>query len=120
MSQPIILRQTQKIDATGQAMGRLATQIATMLRGKNHPEYVPHVDAGDIVEVTNVDKVTFSGKKMDQKVYYRHSGYPGGLKTTKMGELFEGKPGEVLIRAVKQMLPNTRLRNGMMKRLFIK
>ena len=113
-------RNLHKIDATDQVVGRIATKIATLLRGKNKPEYVPHVDNGDIVEVTNIQKLSFSGKKLDQKKYFRYSGYPGGLKETKMSDLQKDKPDEILRKAVKKMLPATRLRNGMMKRLIIK
>lgn len=115
-----IERKLQKIDATGQAIGRLATGIALILRGKTKPEYQAHLDLGDIVEVLNIEKAKFSGKKLDQKMYHHYSGYIGGLKSRKMGEVFEKNPGDVLYRAVKEMLPNTKLRNGMMKRLIIK
>lgn len=114
------LRKLHKIDATDQTVGRLATQIAIILRGKDRPEYTPNIDEGGIVEVANIKKLKFTGKKLDQKNYYRYSGYPGGLKTLKMRDLAAKKPGEVLSRAVKQMLPPNRLRNGMMKRLKIK
>lgn len=109
-----------EIDATNQTVGRLATRIATLLRGKHKAQYQPHLDQGDIVVILNADKVKFSGKKLDQKEYYSYSGYPGGLKTKKMSDVFKAKPGEVITRAVKQMLPATRLRDGMMKRLIIK
>jgi len=115
-----IERKLHKVDATGKTIGRIATDIATKLRGKNKPEYVPYLDMGDIVEVVNVDKVVFSGKKIEQKKYHRYSGYPGGLKTDKMKDVFAKNPGEVLKKAVKQMLPDTRLRNGMLKRLIIR
>jgi len=113
-------RKTQKIDATDQAVGRLATKVATFLRGKHNPEYQPHIDAGDVVEVSNIDKLKFTGKKLDQKRYYSYSGYPGGLKEKKMSDLNEKDPGEILRRAVRKMLPATRLRTGMLKRLIIK
>lgn len=109
-----------KFDATGKTVGRLATQIAIILRGKNKPEYVPHLDLGDIVEVTNIGNLKFTGKKLEQKQYHRYSGYPGGLKSDKMSKVFSQRPAEVLRMAVKQMLPATRLRNGMLKRLIIK
>lgn len=112
-----IERKLHKIDATGQVVGRIATQIATILRGKNKPEYVPHLDMGDIVEVNNVDKLKFTEKKLDQKKYYSYSGYPSGMKEKKMKEL---EPAEILTRAVREMLPPTKLRKGMMKRLIIK
>lgn len=115
-----IKRQVHKIDATDQAIGRLATKIAILLRGKNKPEYIPNIDNGDIVEVINIKKLKFTGKKFDQKKYYHYSGYPGGLKTKKMDEVFAKNPGEVLKKAVKQMLPANRLRDAMMKRLIVK
>lgn len=115
-----MVRNTHKIDATGQAYGRLASRIAILLRGKNKPTYTPHLDEGDIVEVSNVDKMTYTGKKLAQKKYYRVSQYPGGLKTTTLGAMNEKNPGEALEKAVKQMLPATKLRSGMMKRLIIK
>lgn len=113
-------RKLHKIDATDQAVGRLATQIALILRGKNKPEYQPHIDMGDIVEVSNISKVKFTGKKLDQKKYYSYSGYPGGLKEKKMKDIAESNPAEILERAVREMLPPTRLRKGMMKRLIIR
>lgn len=115
-----IHRNRHEIDATDLTIGRLSTRIATLLRGKHKAGYEPHIDEGDIVSVTNISKVRFSGKKLAQKEYYRYSGYPGGLKTKKMSEVFSEKPGDVLKRAVKQMLPPTRLRDGMMKRLTVK
>lgn len=113
-------RVRHEIDATNQTVGRLATRVATLLRGKNKASYQPHLDQGDIVVIINADKVRFSGKKLEQKEYYSYSGYPGGLKTKKMSDVFKTKPGELITRAVKQMLPPTRLREGMMKRLIIK
>lgn len=113
-------RNTHKIDASNQAVGRLASQIAIILRGKNKPEYQPHIDNGDIVEVSNINKLKFTGKKLEQKKYYKYSGYPGGLKETKMGDLAKKDQGEILRRAVKQMLPPTKLRTNMLKRLIIK
>ena len=115
----IINRQLHKIDAANQSAGRLATQIAIILRGKNKPEFQPHLDLGDIVQVSNADKLKFTGKKLEQKKYFRYSGYPGGLKETKMGDLAESNPAEILRRAVREMLPGNRLRKGMMKRLII-
>jgi large subunit ribosomal protein L13 len=115
-----IERKLHKIDATNKAVGRLATQIATILRGKNKPEYKPYLDMGDIVEVNNIDKLKFTGKKIEQKKYYRYSGYPGGLKETKLKDLLASNPGEILKKAVREMLPPTKLRNNMLKRLLIK
>jgi len=115
----MIDREIHKIDATGQAIGRLATQVATLLRGKNKATYQPHLDEGDVVYISNIRQVAFTGKKLEQKNYYRHSGYPGGLKTLKMRDLQASQPDQVLRRAVKQMLPANRLRDGMLKRLII-
>jgi len=115
-----IERKVHRLDASGQAVGRLASEIAILLRGKNKPEYEPHLDLGDTVEVVNVDKVKFTGHKFEQKNYFSATDYIGNLKTRKMSEIFVKDPGEVLRRAVKQMLPDTRLRDGMMKRLIIK
>jgi large subunit ribosomal protein L13 len=113
-------RLLHKIDATDRPVGRLASEIAIILRGKHKPEYLPHIDNGDIVEVANIKNLKFTGKKISQKEYHSYSGHPGGLKTKKMSDILKKNPGEVLVRAVKQMLPPTRLRNGMLKRLKIK
>ena len=115
-----IERKLHQLDAEGQTVGRLATQIANILHGKNKPEYQPHMDLGDIVEVKNISKLKFTGKKFDQKEYHHFSGYIGGLKSKKMSSIYTLNPGEVLKRAVKEMLPPTRLRVGMLKRLIIK
>jgi len=115
-----IERKKHQMDATDQAVGRLATQIAIILRGKNKPEYQAHLDLGDIVEVINISKLKFTGKKLDQKEYHHYSGYQGGLKTKKMSSVYALNPGEVLQRAVRDMLPPTKLRPGMLKRLIIK
>ncbi len=115
-----IERKIHKLDATDQAVGRLASQIAMILRGKNKPEFLPHIDGGDIVEVSNAAKMSFSGKKLLQKKYFSFSGYLSGLKTKRMSEVFSSDPGEVLRRAVKQMLPPTKLRDAQMKRLIIR
>jgi len=115
-----INRQRIEIDAEGAAVGRLATQIAMILMGKNKPTYTPHVDGGDFVNVANIKKVTFSGRKLVQKDYYHHTLYPGGLKRTPMKHVFERNPAEVLRRAVYGMLPKNKLREEMIKRLTIK
>lgn len=115
-----INRQLHKIDATDKSAGRIATQIAILLRGKNKPEYQPNIDNGDIVEVENIKKLKFTGKKLEQKKYFRYSGYPGGLKEKKMSDLAKNNPAEILSRAVREMLPPNKLRNGMMKRLIIR
>lgn len=111
-----IERKIYKIDASDKAVGRIATEIALILRGKNKAEYLPHIDMGDIVRVINIDKLKFSGKKIEQKKYYKYSGYPGGLKTKKIADL---KPADILKRAVRDMLPPTKHRVNMLKRLII-
>ncbi|MFW5888528.1 MAG: 50S ribosomal protein L13 [Patescibacteria group bacterium] len=114
-----IERQKHQLDAADRAVGRLASDIAILLRGKNKPDFAPHIDMGDIVEVSNVSKMRFTGKKLEQKKYYRYSGYPGGIKETKLSELKEERPEEVLERAVRNMLPANKLRKNMLKRLII-
>ena len=115
-----IERKLHQIDASGLVLGRLATEVARLLRGKNKPEYEPYLDLGDIVEISNIDKLKFSGKKLEQKQYHHYSGYLGGLKSKKMGEVYKQDPGDVLKRAVREMLPDNKLRTGMLKRLIIK
>src|ERR1700752_3548789 len=97
------------IDAADQVVGRLAVQIATVLRGKRKPDYTPHIDTGDFVVVVNAEKIRVTGDKLAQKTYYRHSGYPGGIKSRTLGEMLERKPEEVIRKAVKGMLPRNRL-----------
>ncbi|HEU0192640.1 MAG TPA: 50S ribosomal protein L13 [Gaiellales bacterium] len=97
------------VDAEAQTLGRLATRIADVLRGKGKPQYTPHVDSGDFVVVVNAEKVRVTGKKLQQKIYYRHSGYPGGLRERTLAEQLERRPEEVLRRAVRGMLPKNRL-----------
>jgi large subunit ribosomal protein L13 len=115
-----IERKLHQLDATDLAVGRLATKIAIILRGKNKPEYEAHLDLGDIVEVKNISKMKFTGKKLNQKQYHHYSGYLGGLKSKKMSEVYAKNPGEVLQKAVREMLPPTKLRIAMLKRLIIK
>jgi large subunit ribosomal protein L13 len=112
-------RKWRLIDAEGQTLGRLATEIARFLRGKDKPQYTPHVDTGDFVVVVNAEKVVVTGRKAEQKMYYRHSGYPGGLKETSYEEMLERKPTEILRRAVKGMMPKTRLGRQQLKKLKI-
>lgn len=109
-----------KIDANGKTPGRVATKIAHLLQGKDKVDYAPNKDIGDVVEVSNVDKMKFTGKKMDQKTYFSHSGYLGNQKFKSMKKVFENDPGEVLRRAVWNMLPKNRLRKPRMKKLIIK
>src|SRR5436309_6577817 len=97
------------VDAEGKTLGRLATQIADLLRGKGKPQYTPHVDTGDFVVVVNAERIHVTGKKLDQKIYYRHSGYPGGLRQRTLAEQLARRPEEVLRRAVRGMLPKNRL-----------
>jgi len=115
-----IERQMHKIDATDKAVGRIASEIANFLRGKNKPEYQPNADLGDLVEVSNIGKVKFTGNKLEQKKYYHYSGYPGGLKEIGIKDLFSKNPAEVLRKAVWNMLPKNKLRSEMIKRLTIK
>ena len=115
-----IERKIHKIDATDQTIGRLASKIALIVRGKNKSSFQPHIDGGDIVEVANIDKVKFTGKKLDQKKYFSYSGYPGGLKTRKMSDIAIKNPGEILKRAVREMLPPVKFRDNMLKRIIIK
>jgi large subunit ribosomal protein L13 len=104
-----IERRWYLVDAEGKTLGRLATQIADTLRGKTKPEYTPHVDTGDFVVVVNAEKIAVTGNKLDQKIYYRHSGYPGGLKERTLREQLDRRPTEVIRKAVKGMLPRNRL-----------
>ena len=112
-------QQTIEIDATDRAPGRIATEVATILRGKNKPDFKPNVLSGDKVKVVNASKMKFTGKKMEQKEYIRHSGYPGGLKRMPMKKVFEKDPAEVLRKAVWNMLPKNKLRNEWMKKLIV-
>lgn len=107
------------VDATGQTLGRLATQIADALRGKNKPTYTPHIDTGDFVVVVNAEKISVTGNKLAQKQYYRHSGYPGGLRSRTLSEMLERRPEEVLRIAVKGMLPRNRLARKQLTKLKI-
>ena len=107
------------VDAEGATLGRLASQVASILRGKNKPEFTPHVDAGDYVIVVNAQKVQLSGKKKDQKTYFTHSGWVGGEKITSFREMNEKKPEKVIELAVKGMLPKGPLGRQMYKKLFV-
>lgn len=113
-------RATHKIDATEQIAGRLASKISTLLQGKHKVEYQPHTDCGDFVEVTNVDKLKFTGKKLEQKVYHRNTGYPSGIRTKELKNLIKDNPAEVLEKTIYNMLPKNKLRPKMLKRLIIK
>jgi large subunit ribosomal protein L13 len=107
------------VDANGQTLGRLATQIADALRGKRKPEYTPHIDTGDFVVVVNAEKIAVTGSKRTQKLYHRHSGYPGGLKTRTLTEMLERRPEEVIRKAVKGMLPRNRLARKQLTKLKV-
>jgi len=107
------------VDASGHSPGRLAARIAMILQGKNKPVYTPHIDTGDFVIVTNVEKMQFTGRKLEQKEYHRHTGYPGGRKTTMMKELLEKHPDRILRKAVKGMLPKNRLARKQIRKLKI-
>lgn len=114
---PTVKRNIVEIDATGQVVGRLATKVAKILIGKHKPDYVPHIDAGDFVKVANANKLVLSGKKWEQKVHFRSSNRPGGIKRTPMTKLREENPGEILRHAVKYMLPKNRTQSIRLKRL---
>jgi len=114
-----VARDWYLVDAEGQTLGRLATRIADTLRGKGKPQYTPHVDTGDFVIVVNADKIAVTGNKLDQKRYYRHSGYPGGLRTRTLREQLDRRPTEVLRVAVKGMLPKNRLAARQLTKLKI-
>tara|TARA_B000000460_G_scaffold108473_1_gene76052 strand:- start:1252 stop:1683 length:432 start_codon:yes stop_codon:yes gene_type:complete len=107
------------VDATGQTLGRLASEIARRLRGKHKAEYTPHVDTGDYIIVVNAEKVFVSGNKETKKIYYRHSGYPGGIKSTSLKELREAKPEALLEKAVKGMLPRNPLGRAVFRKLKV-
>ena len=107
------------VDATGKTLGRLATEVATILRGKNKPIYTPHVDCGDYVIVINAEKVEVTGKKRKEKIYKRHTGYPGGLREMTFEESQKGKPEAIIEHAVKGMMPNGRLGRQMLKKLKV-
>ena len=107
------------IDAENAVVGRLAAYVSTILRGKNKSQYTPHMDNGDFVVVTNIEKIKFTGKKFNDKKYYRHTGYPGGIKTTNPSKLIKNKPEEILKLAVKRMLPGGPLAKKQLSKLKI-
>lgn len=110
-------RDTHTIDATNKVLGRLATEIAILLRGKHKPSFVPYKDAGDFVVVKNPEKIKLTGKKMENKKYFKHSGYLGSAKEIPLKKIFEKNPGEIVKRAVFGMLPKNKLRKEQIKRL---
>jgi len=114
-----IQREWWVVDAAGQTLGRMATRIATILRGKHKPMYTPHMDCGDHVIVINAGKIQVTGKRLDQKVYYRHSGYPGGLKSITLRDQLQKHPTRAIQLAVRGMLPKNRLGRQMIKKLRV-
>ena len=114
-----VVRNWYVVDAEGLSLGRLAAKVATVLRGKHKPTYTPHVDCGDFVIVVNASKVNLTGNKLDNKIYYNHSGYTGGLRERTAREMKEKYPVEMVERAIKGMLPHNRLGRQMSKKLFI-
>ena len=114
-----IERKWYVVDATGYTLGRLASEVAKILRGKNKPIFTPFIDTGDYVIITNADKIKVKGKKLEQKVYYRHSDYVGGMKETTLKEMLNKKPERVIELAVKGMLPKGPLGRTMYKKLFV-
>ena len=114
-----IERKWYVVDATGYTLGRLASEVAKVLRGKNKPIFTPHMDCGDYVIVVNAEKIKVTGKKMDQKIYYNHSDYVGGMRETTLREMMAKKPEKVIELAVKGMLPKGPLGRAMIKKLFV-
>jgi len=114
-----VQREWLLVDATDKTLGRLVSRIAIMLRGKHKAEFTPHVDTGDYVVVVNAEKIRVSGKKETDKVYYRHTGYPGGIKSINFAELRERKPTEIIYKAAKGMLPRGPLGYAMLKKLKV-
>lgn len=110
-------RETHTIDASGKILGRLASEIAILLRGKHKPDFLPYKDMGDFVVVKNIDKIKLTGKKIERKIYYRHSGYLGSLKEIPLKKIFKENPAKILQRAVFGMLPKNKLRAKQIKRL---
>ncbi len=120
MARPLeVERKWYVVDAEGKHLGRLATEIARVLRGKNKVQYTPHVDVGDFVVVVNADRVVVTGRKAEQRVYRRHSGYPGGMKETSYEQMLARKPTKILRKAVYGMMPKTRLARKQFKKLKI-
>jgi large subunit ribosomal protein L13 len=114
-----IQRDWHTIDATDKVLGRMASRIAMILQGKTKPIYTPHVDTGDFVVVTNAEKIKLTGNKMNEKVYYTHSGYPGGFKEIPIKKWMDKHPDRIVTLAVKRMLPKTKLGNAMLKKLKV-
>ena len=119
VSPPQEERQWAVVDASNQILGRLASQVAAMIRGKHKPDFTPHIDTGDNVIVINAAHIRVTGRRLDQKIYYRHTGYIGGLKSEKLRDVMERDPAEAVRRAVNGMLPHTRLGRVLRKRLRV-
>ena len=113
-----VVKKWYVIDATDVTLGRLASEVANILRGKNKPQYAPNVDMGDYVIIVNAEKISVTGKKLDNKIYYHHSGYPGGMKTTTPSELRKRRPIAIIEKAVKGMIPHTKLGAKQFKNLY--
>lgn len=114
-----ITRDWYVVDAEDKILGRLATEVATVLRGKHKPQFTPHMDMGDFVIVVNAEKIKVTGNKLEQKIYYRHSGYLGGLKEENLEKVLAEKPEQAVMRAVKGMLPSSKLGRAMLKKLRV-
>ncbi|CCY08289.1 MAG: 50S ribosomal protein L13 [Coprobacillus sp.] len=114
-----IERKWYVVDATDLTLGRLSTEVATLLRGKHKPTFTPHVDCGDYVIIVNAEKVALTGSKLDDKMYYRHSGYPGGLKSRTAKRMLELQPQKVLEKSIRGMLPKNRLGDDMYRKLYV-
>jgi large subunit ribosomal protein L13 len=114
-----IVRKWYLIDATDLVLGRLSTEVATILRGKHKPTFTPHVDCGDYVIIINAEKIALTGNKLDGKLYYRHSGYPGGLKVRSARTFLEKQPHRVLEKAIRGMLPKNKLGEAMYRKLYV-
>ena len=120
MARPLeVERKWYVVDAEGQTLGRLATRIAAVLRGKTKAQYTPHIDVGDFVVVINADRIEVTGRKAEQKMYYRHTGYPGGLKEVSYERMMDRKPTEIVRKAVWGMMPKSRLARAQFKKLKI-
>ena len=114
-----VVRKWVLVDADGKILGRLASEVASLLRGKHKPIFTPHVDTGDHVVVVNAEKIRLTGRKLVQKVYYHHTGYPGGLRSTTAGKLLSEKPERIIQKAVRGMLPKNKLGHAMLKKLKV-
>lgn len=114
-----VARTWHVVDAEGQTLGRLATVVATLLRGKNKPTYTPHVDTGDFVVIINAEKIVVTGKKSEDKIYYHHTGWPGGFRQTNFAKLQAAKPTAVIEKAVRGMVPHTKLGASILKKLKV-